>query len=202
MGFVMFFFEVIRVLCSSSSAPPCLSPRRQHSNMMITCRRHPVPCWRCGSCRAVSERSWGSRGWGFVRSLRRSRCHSSWSGWSSAWRRWWIAVGSKNIAISPQIRFWCICAHMRYLVIKTVNATVWANSTQIMSAEKFNFFPVFCFYVNTRTKESAACTYVPFWMLGTPKKSGASKLLNIPYQLYLPVLKLGYQTLCIKCPNL
>ena len=63
---------------------------------MITCRRRPDPCWRCGSCRAESERFWGSRGWGFARSRPRSRCHSSWSGWSSAWRRWSIAVETNS----------------------------------------------------------------------------------------------------------
>lgn len=67
----------------------------------VTCRRHPVPCWRCGSCRAASERSWGSRGWGFARFRRHSRSRSSWSGRSSAWRRWWIAVrGEKHTEIS------------------------------------------------------------------------------------------------------
>ena len=98
------FWRSFRVLCSVS-CPTLPIPRHQHSHVMITCRRHPVPCWRCGSCRAASERSWGSRGWGFVRSRRRSRCHSSWSGWSSAWRRWWIAVGSRQIAISLHARF-------------------------------------------------------------------------------------------------
>lgn len=88
-------FEDIKESCAHP-APPCLIPRRRHSHVTITCRKHPVPCWRCGSCRAVSELSWGSRGWGFVRSLRRSRCHSSWSEWSSAWRRWWIAVRKKQ----------------------------------------------------------------------------------------------------------
>lgn len=80
------------VLLFYSSPHPVYSSPPAKSCDHITCRRLPVPCWQCGSYRVAFERSWGSRGWGFVRSLPHSHYHSFWSVWSSAWHHLWIAV--------------------------------------------------------------------------------------------------------------
>lgn len=70
---------------------PCVTCDACRSVKMVTCQRLPGPCWPRGSCTAASAQLWGSHVWRSARSPRRYRSRSSWSAWSSAWRRWWIA---------------------------------------------------------------------------------------------------------------